>query len=370
MTDLNKPPLISPSTASMSSFFQDVLDKVTEFLKPNNLRQNGRGKGLLIALGALILIMWAISFWWSFEPDFFDVRQSALATAREKNQLVGEQLVVGYVTTHTLDKIAKTLTDKPGGYLSNDILPPSIFMDNMPNWEYGVLTQVRDFSKALRNDLSRSQTQSVEDQDLKLAEPKFNVDNKSWMFPSSEDAYQDGSQYLESYMARLTDDNSADAQFFARADNLRDWLKTVEKRLGSLSQRLSASVGPTRYNEDLAGEPDALQARPSDDQMKVKTPWLEIDNIFYEARGTSWALAHLLRAVEVDFRPVLEKKNALVSLHQIIRELESTQSMVWSPMIMNGSEFGLFANHSLVMSSYISRATAAIIDLRELLRQG
>ena len=60
----------------------------------------------------------------------------------------------------------------------------------------------------------------------------------------------------------------------------------------------------------------------------------------------------------------------MVSLRQIVRELESTQENVASPMILNGSGFGLFANHSLVMANYISRANAAIIDLRRLLEQG
>jgi len=67
---------------------------------------------------------------------------------------------------------------------------------------------------------------------------------------------------------------------------------------------------------------------------------------------------------------VLEKKNAAVSVKQIIRELEASQEALWSPMVLNGSGFGLFANHSLVMASYISRANAAVIDLRSLLTQG
>ena len=104
--------------------------------------------------------------------------------------------------------------------------------------------------------------------------------------------------------------------------------------------------------------------------MLVKTPWTEIDDVFFEARGTSWALIQFLRAMEVDFADVLAKKNAQVSVAQIIRELEGTQEMVWSPMILNGSGFGVLANHSLVMASYVSRANAAIIDLRELLSQG
>ena len=36
-------------------------------------------------------------------------------------------------------------------------------------------------------------------------------------------------------------------------------------------------------------------------------------------------------------------------------------------MVLNGSPFGFFANHSLVMANYVSRANAALIDLRELL---
>jgi hypothetical protein len=104
--------------------------------------------------------------------------------------------------------------------------------------------------------------------------------------------------------------------------------------------------------------------------MEVRTPWTEIDDVFYEARGSAWALIHFLRAAEIDFAEVLEKKNARVSLQQIIRELEGTQAVIWSPFILNGTGFGFLANHSLVMASYLARANAAIIDLRDLLEQG
>jgi len=57
-------------------------------------------------------------------------------------------------------------------------------------------------------------------------------------------------------------------------------------------------------------------------------------------------------------------------VRQIIRELEASQEPLWSPMVLNGSGFGMWANHSLVMANYISRANAAVIDLRQLLSQG
>lgn len=327
----------------------------------------GFGRNLILAGVALyLLICLILGFYWSSEPDMFDVK----ARADQRAAAMGLDNVIGFTTTATLMEVTETLLYKRGGYLSNDVFPPGVWLDNIPNWEYGVLVQVRDFARALRKDFSRSQSQSTEDKDLAVAEPQLHFDNNSWAVPSSEAEYEHGLKALNNYLRRLADPKEPTAQFYARADNLRQWLFDVETRLGSLSQRLSASVGRPRLNTDLAGDPAAQQSTPAAYEQEVKTPWSQLDDVFYEARGSSWALLHILRAIEVDFRDVLVKKNALVSLRQIIRELEATQEPIWAPMVMNGSGFGLFANHSLVMASYIARANAAILDLRELLSQG
>jgi hypothetical protein len=160
------------------------------------------------------------------------------------------------------------------------------------------------------------------------------------------------------------------AQFYARADNLREWLAVVELRLGSLSQRLSASVGQVRVNTDLGGAPTGAATQDANGDVIVKTPWLEIDEVFYEARGTAWAVLLFLRAAQFDFERTLEDKNAVVSLRQIIRELEEGLRPIRSPIILNGQGFGMFPNHSLVLASYLSRAHSAVADLRGLLEQG
>jgi hypothetical protein len=323
-----------------------------------------KGAGALIGIYLLVCVV--LAWWWDYEPDQFAVREHAALVAQRNN----ENLVTGYITTTTFIQIANTLLDKRGGYLSNDVFPPGIWMDNVPEWEFGVLTALRDTARVYRNDFSRSQSQSAEDPDLSLAEGQFFFDNASWVLPQTEDEYADGIQRFESYRARLADPGQTNAQFYARADNLQQWLATVETRLGSLSQRLSASVGKRQLNVDLAGDAAATQATDVPQDSLVKTPWLQIDNVFYEARGFTWAMLHLLRALEQDFGDVLDKKAARVSLQQIIRELEPTQDTLWSPMVLNGDGLGPLANHSLVMASYISRANAAIIDLRSLLTQG
>lgn len=320
----------------------------------------------VIAAAIYLLGAFFYGMFLSIEPDQLPVREYALTQLEKNNQ----KMVTGVLTTTSLIGVVDVMLNKRGGYLSNDITPPGIWLDNIPNWEYGVLIQSRDLIKAMREAFSRSQSQSTEDKDLARAESRFNFDNRSWLLPQTEGEYQEGSKFLHAYLSRLADADQPHAQFYARADNLNYWLRTVETRLGSLSQRLSASVGQKRLNTDLAGAPGAQQATSSPSEMDIKTPWSQIDDVFYEARGSAWALIHFLKAMEVDFADVLEKKNARVSLQQIIRELEATQETVYSPMILNGSGFGMLANHSLVMASYISRANAAIIDLRELLSRG
>lgn len=328
--------------------------------------QGGLGKSLAVVLALYLLVVVILGMYWSIAPAPFDVQEKARTLAEQE----GGTVVTGSVTMGALIGVMGTLLDKPGGYTHNDRFPPGVWLDNMPNWEYGVLIQIRDLSRAMREVFSRSQSQSTEDVDLVEMEPRFNFNSDSWILPSSESEYRDGLKYAHDYFNRLSDQKAPGAQFYARSDNLRYWLSTVDSRLGSLSQRLSASVGKVRFNTDLAGESDASQSTDTPEQQVIRTPWMEIDDVFFEARGTAWALIHFLKAAEVDFADVLSKKNAKVSLQQIIRELEGTQEVVWSPMVLNGSGFGMLANHSLVMASYLSRANAAIIDLRDLLSQG
>ena len=351
-------------------FFFDAYDNLRNVLGRKSAKSDNDLSLLARVIpAALILFVFFIvivGFIWNVEPESFDAAQRSVSLSEER----GEEITTGYITTTALIMTAETLLDKSGGYLSNDMMPPGFFMDNIPKWEFGALTQIRDLTLALRNDITRSQSQSVEDKDIIEAENKFRIDSHSWLLPPAESEYRAGINALYRYLGRLSDKDDQDGQFYARADNLSEWLGLVSKRLGSLSQRLSASVGQARLNTDLAGDADALQSTPATSIIEVKTPWLKIDDVFFEARGSAWALSQLLTAAESDFQDVLKKKNAQVSLQQIIRELDATQEAIWSPVILNGGGFGVFANHSLVMANYISRANAAVIDLRTLLKQG
>ena len=348
----------------MNRSLKDVIDENREKLETMSF--NGVSKVTIVFLSIFALGCAGLSFYWDFEPDLFTVRDNQASILLK----LARKPVTGSATIATMITMTDILLHKPGGYLSNDMSPPGSLMDNIPNWEFGVLVQLRDMARTLRNNLSRSQSQSQEDADLVTAENQFYFDNEKWIFPESESEYQKAITALSDYLLRLGDERQSSAQFYARADNLRIWLSEVETRLGNISQKLSASVGKRQLDTALAGDSSANQSTVTDKELELKTPWSELDDVFYQARGTTWALIHLLSAVEIDFADVLEKKNATVSLQQIIRELEPTQDALWSPVILNGSGLGILANHSLVMASHVSRANAALIDLRRLLEQG
>ncbi len=329
-----------------------------------------RGKSWVWSIGlvlfATLIIIVGLGIYWSTEPDTFDVRAKTLELVNGDEN----RLAPGVTTTNAVIIIAEKLLNKHGGYIRNDVMPPGILLDNIPNWEFGVVTELRDTSRALRNDFSRAQTQSVEDKDLMMADAQFHFNADSWVLPSTEEEYSKGIDALIRYRDRLMDQRPGSARFFVRADNLNFYLSTVEKRLGSFAQRLSRNVQELQFEDDPEQISTIQESLMRSGELQARTPWRQIDDVFYEARGYVWALLHTLKGIETDFQDVLRGKNGLGQLHRIIHKLEQTQQNVWSPLILNNSGFGMFTNHSLIMASYISRANAAIIDMRFLLQEG
>src|SRR5690554_3900137 len=72
----------------------------------------------VVALYLLATLL--IGWYWSQEPDFFDIEEHTQQAAESTQR----PLVTGYTTVETLKQVATTLLDKPGGYIHNDITPP------------------------------------------------------------------------------------------------------------------------------------------------------------------------------------------------------------------------------------------------------
>jgi hypothetical protein len=57
-------------------------------------------------------------------------------------------------------------------------------------------------------------------------------------------------------------------------------------------------------------------------------------------------------------------------MNRVINELESANQPMISPVVLNGNEFGFFANHSLVLASHVARAHLAMRELQQQLSGG
>ena len=338
----------------------------------NETVQDLKSKGILWGFSVfsliVVVILIILGAWWGSEPGQFNIQDEAVKRAEETHST--DNMPVGYVYTNTLAHIAETLLHKSGGYITNDVAPPGLFLDNISNWEYGALVMLRDATSALRNHFARDQSQSAEDPDLAIAEPYFYYENDSWALPSTEAEYQKGIDSLHKYMSRMQTygGNVKQAQFYSRADNLWQYTEVVIKRLGGLSTRLTANTSTANLGpglSDLEREAAEQQGTPI-----TKVTWLEIDDVFYEARGASWALLHILRAIKHDFKDILLDKRAMRTVDIMIKAMENALQPIMSPMILNGGGYSLFANYSLTMANYIARANAAALDLRDIMNRG
>lgn len=314
------------------------------------------------AAGLYLLVVLALAYYWCHQPASFEISEVLPAEAIQDDGAP----VPGSAFATAVVEIGETLLDKPGGFLHNDVAPPGAFLDNCPSWECGALMAVKDSVRSLRNDFSRSQSQSFEDEDVKRADLQFAIDPKSWLFPAAEDEYRKGVEALKRYREKLMASPQNGNLFHARADNLADYLNVIEKRLGHQGSRLSSSVADPALTQVLAPK----QAEGEVAAEVAKTPWYEVDDVFYCTRGYSWALLHIMQAIQLDFRDTIEAKNAQALVNQIIRDLQGATRAMSSPIILNGDGYGVLANHSLTIASYISRVNASVLDLKILLKDG
>lgn len=341
-------------------------------------------KPLLGLVAVYLVVTLALGVWWSLTPDGFDVQR---ASAEQRGRLApeaqmnsgaqdaddaqaadndgsvdaqatddGEAIKAvldtspagrGAVIIATQMTLLDTLLDKPGGYVRNDMLPPGLWLDNMPAWELGVLTQARSQAHSL------VEQGDMEGGALVEAQKRLDGDSQDWLYPTTEHRLN---KATDAYAVVLNDINEQRQALPAEGDVPADWLSRVAKRLEELTYRLSASVA----------DPEALRELEVDvDQLPGRTPWYRVDNIFFEARGQTWALEHLLAAMAADYGDVLAAAEAQALVERLMAELKQAQRPLWSPMVLNGTGFGIFANHSLMMAAYTQRAARLAEALSE-----
>jgi hypothetical protein len=228
---------------------------------------------------------------------------------------------------------------------------PGWALDNMPNFQKGMIGALKRFSIELQDQIGRNRSTSSADPDLQTAASALNYAPDVWVWnptvsiwptATSEDQYRQGRRALLAYNARLAKNNAA---FERRADNLIDTLNRIGNDLGAASEKTNRQI----------------------DQYSGNWVDFHADDVFYQNKGLLYANALLLRDLGKDFSGILAEKGAKTVWDRMVESmLEGAELRPW--IVINGRPDALLQpNHLAAQGFYLIRARAQLEELNDIL---
>ncbi len=254
------------------------------------------------------------------------------------------------------------IKDMADNWMPNDLFWPTALLDNMPNFQLGVLEVVRYNGRVLRDNLSRTRTTDRLDPSAEAAFTNLSNDPFKWWFPSAESKWTLALTQLELYNQNLS---SGRSHFYPRADNLIELLNQYLSLMGGVNTRLINAPRDMKTTLGIEEQKDRTSPAPN---VNIDIPWHLIDDNFYYAQGVAFALHESFRAIRVDFNEVLTDKNSVTLVDKILEILSRCD---FEPIIIfNGDPDSIFANHSLNLSGIFNDARQKMNSLTVALMQG
>ncbi|MBK8210196.1 MAG: DUF2333 family protein [Rhodospirillales bacterium] len=223
---------------------------------------------------------------------------------------------------------------------------PGSMLDNMPNFQLGMVYALSRFGNALAEQLARSRGTSAVDPDVDRAAGLLRYPGDVWVFnpgtslaptATSESQYKAAFRALRAYNQRVAD---GAATFERRADNLIDTIERFNNDLGSASAIIDEHL---RQN---AGFPISFSA----------------DDIFYQTKGRLYVYYMLLKALGQDFEQVLAERNLQTVWSQMLESArEAAEQQPW--VVLNGGPSSQFVPSHLASQGFL------LLRLRTQLRE-
>ncbi|MDP2124083.1 MAG: DUF2333 family protein [Parvibaculum sp.] len=237
-------------------------------------------------------------------------------------------------------------------WVANDpFFMPGTMLDNMPNYQQGIMSALARFGFELTDQLGRSRGSSEADADLQRAAGRLQYPGNVWIWnptvslmpqASSESQYREARMRLLNYNNRLA---RGDANFDKRADNL---LATIDRFAADLG---SSSAMIDRHIAENAGG------------------WIDTgaDDVFYTTKGKLYGYYMILNALGKDFAPIIKERNLQKSWDEMIATLRKA-SLLDPLVIMNGSPDAQFQpNHLATQGFYLLRARTQLREISNIL---
>ncbi len=227
---------------------------------------------------------------------------------------------------------------------------PSVWLDNMPNYQQGIMSALATFSFELQDQLGRTRGSSQVDPDLKTVASKLQYEGEIWYidFSSSllpvataESQYRSARRALLNYNTRLA---KGDATFELRGDNLMATLDRIASDLGSSSADLALQIETDSFFIDT-----------------------EADDIFYESKGKIYAYYMLIAALGQDFQKLIAERELTTAWAQMLDSLRKAAEL--QPMVVvNGDlESQLMPSHLAAQGFYLLRARTQLREITNIL---
>lgn len=228
---------------------------------------------------------------------------------------------------------------------------PGSMLDNMPNFQQGIMSALARFGFELTDQLGRTRGSSEADPDLQRAAGLLQYPGNVWIWnpsvslaprASSESQYRDARKRLMSYNARLVAGN---ANLDIRSDNL---LATIERFAADLG---SSSALIDRHLTEEAGSFFDTEA----------------DDVFYLTKGKLYGYYMVLKGLSVDFAPVIKERNLQKPWNEMVESFRKAALLdPW--VVANGAPDAQFQpNHLAMQGFYLLRARTQLREIANIL---
>ncbi|MEQ9518203.1 MAG: DUF2333 family protein [Parvibaculum sp.] len=255
-----------------------------------------------------------------------------------------------HVVAMTAALIKREVEDKR--WTANDPwFVPSAFLDNMPNYQQGIVSALARFSFEMTDQLGRTRGSSQTDPDLQSASGLLQYAGDVWIWDpkvslmpraSSEAQYRAARDALLKYNARLA---KGEAVFERRADNLMATLDRIALDIGSSSAVLVSAV------EGATG--------------RIIDP--SADDNFYNVKGQLYAYYLLLDALHQDFDTLITERGLTGAWEQMQDSMHKA-AMLDPLVVVNGTPDGQFLpNHLAAQGFYLLRARTQLREITNIL---
>ncbi len=237
-------------------------------------------------------------------------------------------------------------------WTANDpFFQPGTLLDNMPNFQQGIMSALARFGFELTDQLGRTRGSSEADPDLQRAAGLLQYPGNVWIWnpsvslaprASSESQYRDARTRLLAYNARLA---KGEANYDIRADNLLATLERFAADLGSSSALID------RHLAERAGSFFDSDA----------------DDIFYFTKGKLYGYYMVLQGLGMDFEPIIAERNLQKPWAEMMESFR--KAALLDPWVVSNGELDaqFQPNHLAAQGFYLLRARTQLREISNIL---